>query len=76
MDSLHKCQTFNQVFGRDRVFLGNIQGGPQSVGSCIQVMMSIRICPLWNKGLWVQELKTSEQPRLDPKVHASPGVSL
>lgn len=25
MDSLHKCQTFNQVFGRDTVFLGNIQ---------------------------------------------------
>ena len=57
-------------------FLGIYREAPQSVGSSIQVMVSIRICPLWNKGLWVQELKTSEQPRLDPKVHASPGVSL
>ena len=41
--------------------LGNAQQDPQSVRACMQVTMSTRACPLRNKGLWVQKLKTSGQ---------------
>lgn len=47
--------------GTDTVVLGNVQRDPQSVRACMQVTMSSRTCPLRNRGLWVQKLKTSGQ---------------